>query len=188
MRTKCFGTLALSLLILISASCGGGSSTPKSSPIVECTPSTTPEFAYVLNDADNTVAMYTVDSCSGSLTPSTPATVATGGNSFGAESMAVDPGGRFAYVANLISNAADLATISMYTVNPATGILTPTTPATVSTGYFPQGIGIDPSGKFVYTANNDDNTVSMFTINPSSGVLMPTTPPTVATGWSTRFP
>jgi YVTN family beta-propeller protein len=79
--------------------------------------------------------------------------------------------GRFVYVANLVSNAVDNATISMYTINSRTGVLTPTTPATVPTGFFPQGIGIDPSGKFVYTANSDDNTVSAHTISSSSGNL-----------------
>src|SRR4029077_5462028 len=105
--------------------------------------SSKPEFVYVLNDLPNTVSMYTVDSCTGDLSPTTPATVATGANSFGAEGLAVDPLGRFAYVANLMSNATDLATISMFTINPSTGVLTPTTPATVPTGFFPQGIAID---------------------------------------------
>jgi 6-phosphogluconolactonase (cycloisomerase 2 family) len=95
--------------------------------------------------------------------------------------MVVDPRGRFAYVANLVSNASDLATISMYTINATTGVLTPTSPATVPTGFFPQGIAIDPLGRFVYTANTDDSTVSMFTINQTTGVLTPTTPASVST-------
>ena len=54
-----------------------------------CVPSTQPEFAYVLNgDPANTVSMYTINSCTGSLTPTTPATIPTGVNS---ESMVVDP-------------------------------------------------------------------------------------------------
>src|ERR1039458_3383783 len=152
-----------------------------------CSPASPSEFAYVLNDGDNTVSMYTVNSCTGDLAPTTPATVATGANAFGSEQMVADPTGRFAYVANLMSNAADLATISMFTINSSTGVLTPTTPATVATGFYPQGIAIDPSGQFLYTANSDDNTVSMFTINASTGVLTSTTPPTVATGWSPGF-
>lgn len=95
--------------------------------------------------------------------------------------MVVDPRGRFAYVANLVSNATDLSTISMYTINSTTGVLSPTTPATVPTGWFPQEIAIDPLGRFVYTANSDDSSVSMFTINQSTGVLTPTTPATVST-------
>ena len=95
--------------------------------------------------------------------------------------MVVDPLGRFAYVANLVSDASDPSTISMYTINPTTGMLTPTTPATVPTGLFPQGIAIDPLGRFVYTANSDDSSVSMFTINQTTGVLTPTTPASVST-------
>lgn len=184
MKTRCLQA-AIFALLLSAAGCGGNSSNLNSnpSPVASCVPSSKPELAYVLN-ANNTVLSYSVDPCTGSMTATNPSSVATNANNFGSESIAVDPGGRFAYVANLMSNAADLATISMYTINPSTGVLTPTTPATVPTGYFPQGIGIDPSGKFVYTANSDDNTVSMFTINRTTGVLTPTTPPTVATGLS----
>lgn len=168
-------------LLLAAVGCGGGSSKITSSPVPECTPSSKPEFAYVLNDGNNTVSIYTVNSCTGDLSPATPATVATGANSFGSEGLAVDASGRFAYVANLMSNASDLATISMFTINSGTGVLTPTTPPTVPTGFFPQGIGIDPLGRFVYTANSDDNSVSMFTINAGTGVLTPTTPAAVST-------
>jgi 6-phosphogluconolactonase len=176
-------TAVLALLVVLAASCGGGSSTV-TPPGGACVPASPPEFAYVLNG--DSVSMYTVDSCSGSLTPTAPATVATGSSPMQPipEQMAADPLGRFAYVANLVSNATDAATISMYTINPMTGVLTPTTPATVSTGFFPQGIAIDPSGKFVYTANSDDNTVSMFTINQTTGLLTPTSPPAVPAGRS----
>src|SRR5260370_40996183 len=102
----------------------------------------------------------------------------------GAEVVFCDPAGRFSDDEYLISTATDHAPISIFTTNSATGVLTPTTPATVPTGFFPQGIGIDPSGKFVYTANSDDNTVSMFTIDSSTGILTPTTPASVAAGWS----
>ena len=129
-------------------------------------PATKPEFSYVLTGY--AVSMFTVDSCTGMFTATTPASVPTGYSypqNSDAEQMVVDPRGRFAYVANLVSNASDQATISMFTINPTTGVLTPTAPATVPTGFFPQEIAIDPLGRFVYTANSDDATVSMFTIN-----------------------
>ena len=182
MRATCLRTAVLALLAVLSSGCGGGSApTPAPKPTPSCTPASPPAFAYVLDDYANTVSMYTMNSCTGDLIPTVPATVATGANNFGSEQMVVDPAGRFAYVANLMSNAEDEATISMFTINPSTGVLTPTIPATVPTGFLPQGIGIDPSGKFVYTANSDDNTVSMFTINQTTGVLTPTTPPAVST-------
>ena len=192
MRTPSLWTAFLVLLAALSSGCGGGTPATVRIPPAMCTPASPLPFAYALSYATDdpsasTVSMYTMNSCSGSLTATTPPTVNTGANAFGAEGLAVDPAGRFAYVANLMSNASDAATIAMFTINPSTGVLTPTTPATVPTGYFPQGIAIDPSGKFVYTANSDDNTVSMFTINPSTGVLTPTTPAAVAAGWSPGF-
>jgi 6-phosphogluconolactonase (cycloisomerase 2 family) len=127
--------------------------------------------------------MFTVNSCNGQFTETTPASVSTGYAypQDTSEQMVADPLGRFAYVANLVSNASDLSTISSYTINPTTGVLTPTSPATVHTGWFPQAITIDPKGRFVYTANSDDATVSMFTINQTTGVLTPTSPATVST-------
>lgn len=140
-----------------------------------------PEFSYVLTGY--AVSMFTVNSCTGQFTASTPASIGTGYATpqIGAEQMAVDPLGRFAYVANLVSNASDQATISMYTINSTTGVLTPTTPAIVPTGFFPQEIVIDPLGRFVYTVNTDDSSVSMFTVNQTTGVLTPTTPASVST-------
>jgi YVTN family beta-propeller protein len=41
---------------------------------------------------------------------------------------------------------------------------------------------VDPTSKFAYVVNRQDNTVSMFTIDSSTGNLTPNTPATVATG------
>jgi DNA-binding beta-propeller fold protein YncE len=174
----------LASLVVIASGCGSVTYyyyTPASG----CIPASAPEVAYALTGYS--VSMYMVDSCYGNFYPTHPATIAAGGSppDSPAEQMVADPGGRFAYVANLISNASDLATISMYTIDSTTGVLTPTTPATVPTGFFPQGIAIDPAGKFIYTANSDDNTVSMFTINQTTGVLSPTSPTTVPIGAGT---
>lgn len=57
--------------------------------------------AHVLNgNPANTFSMFTVNSCTGSLTPATPAAIATG---FNPEGMVIDPSGKFVYVANLVS-------------------------------------------------------------------------------------
>ena len=177
-----FSAVILCFGVLFGAGCGGNSIPLHSIPAQSvCTPSSKPEFSYVLTGY--AVSMFSVDSCTGQLTATTPASVSTGYAlpQSDAEQMVVDPLGRFAYVANLVSNASDQSTISMYTINATTGILTPTAPATVPTGWFPQGIAIDPLGRFVYTANTDDSSVSMFTINQTTGVLTPTTPASVST-------
>lgn len=172
----------LSLAILLAAGCGANPTPPSSTPTpAACVPASKPEFSYVLTSY--AVSMFTADSCTGQFTPTSPASVSTGyayPQDY-SEQMVIDPRGRFAYVANLVSNASDLSTISMYTINSTTGVITPTTPATVPTGWFPQEIAIDPLGRFVYTANSDDATVSMFTINQTTGVLTPTTPASVST-------
>lgn len=166
--------LVLNLAVLAVSGCGGSNTVPYAYNQTEnCTTPAAPEFAYSLgNSGGYTVSMYTVDTC-GAFDATTPATVATGYASpqLGAEQMVVDPLGRFAYVANLVSNSTSQSTISMFTINSSTGVLTATNPATVPTGFYPQGIAIDPKGRFVYTANSDDNTVSMFTINQTTGVL-----------------
>jgi 6-phosphogluconolactonase len=177
----------LSMTVLCAAGCGGRNPWPAVSASSGCTPSSNPEFAYSLPidvaAFGYSVSMDTVNSCTGALTPTNPATVATGYAlpQQGAEDLVVDPSARFVYVANLVSNASDLSTISMYTINWTSGTLTPNTPATVPTGWFPQEIAMDPLGRFVYTANTDDSSVSMFTINESTGILTPTTPPSVST-------
>jgi 6-phosphogluconolactonase len=170
----------LCLVVLFDAGCGGNPPIHHSIPAA-CVPASQPQFSYVLTGY--AVSMFTVDSCTGAFTAATPASVPTGYAlpQMDAEQMVVDPLGRFSYVANLVSNVSDLSTISMYTINSTTGVLTPTTPATVPTGWLPQGIAIDPLGRFVYTANTDDSTVSMFTINQTTGVLTPTTPASVST-------
>lgn len=167
----------LSLLTVISTGCGQNGTGPASTlpPSPSCVPSSHPTFAYVLSNSAGTISMYTADSCTGALTPSEPATIPTGvDNGFNAESMAIDPEGRFLYAANLVSNATDAATVSMFTINSSTGLLTATNPGQVPTGFFPQGIAA--STNFVYTANSDDNSVSMFTINSGSGLLTPLSP------------
>jgi 6-phosphogluconolactonase len=175
--------VALSALGLLAVGCAGNMAQinppPPPTP-APCVPASTFEMAYMLKSDGVTVSMSTVDSCTGSFATITPPTIQTGPNLFGSEDMVIDRQGRFLYVANLVSNVAGPSAISMYTINSSTGALTPTTPPMVDTGWFPQGIAIDPAGKFVYTANSNDDTISMFTINPTTGVLTPTTPPSVA--------
>lgn len=177
MRAAHLRIALLALPIAIATGCGGGMNAANTStPPANCVPSTRPSFAYVLSYSNPTISMYSADSCTGALTPMNPATIPTGAadNGFNAESMAIDATGKFLYVANLGSNAVDAATISMFTINSNTGLLTATSPSQVATGFFPQGIAA--SANFVYTANSDDNSVSMFTIDTGNGSLTPLSP------------
>ena len=84
-------------------------------------------------------------------------------------SVAVDPTGKFAYVANSGTN-----NVSMYTINGTTGALTLI--GRIDAGIGPASVAVDPSGKFIYVANESNfdslvGNVSMYTIDSTSGAL-----------------
>jgi DNA-binding beta-propeller fold protein YncE len=86
----------------------------------------------------------------------------------GPESVAIDPLGRFLYVAN----SGD-GTVSGFTIN-ASGQLTSVGAATATGGgssTTTTAVTVDISGQYLYVANGDAGTVSTFTIDQSSGVL-----------------
>jgi YVTN family beta-propeller protein len=117
--------------------------------------------------------MYTINSSTGVLTPTTPPAVSAGGSPF---EVTVDPSGKFAYVPNAYGNN----NVSEYTINATTGVLTPTTQIAAPAGNSPSSVAVDPASKFAYVVNRIDNTVSAYTIDPSSGNL--SSIGTVATG------
>jgi YVTN family beta-propeller protein len=132
-------------------------------------------FAYAASNAfsvgeTGNVFMYTINATTGALT--SIGTIAAGTSP---SSVAVDPSGKFAYVANADSN-----TVSMYTINATTGALTSI--GTIGAGLRPRSVAVDPSGKFAYVANGGSNDVSMYAINATTGAL--TSIGTIAAGTS----
>jgi 6-phosphogluconolactonase (cycloisomerase 2 family) len=64
----------------------------------------------------------------------------------------------------------------MFTIDQTTGVLTPTSPATVITDGIPFQVVVAPSGKFAYVVNNmaggnETVAVSQYTVNSATGVL-----------------
>lgn len=149
-------------------SIGAGANNVSGARTIALTPSG--QFAYVPisnatghGDPGDTVGMFSVDSGTGALT-SIGAPVATG---FTPNSLAVDPTGRFVYVANLDSN-----NVSMFGIDVSTGILTSLGPA-VATGAQPTSIVVDPSGEFVYVGDFGSSLreVSIYSVDTSTGKL-----------------
>jgi DNA-binding beta-propeller fold protein YncE len=60
------------------------------------------QFAYVANFESNNVSAYSIDGSNGTLTPIPGSPFAAGSNPI---SVAVDPTGKFAYVANFVGSA-----------------------------------------------------------------------------------
>ena len=125
-------------------------------------------YLYVANAGSDTVSAFAVDTSSGSLTPLSPATFATGK---GPASIAVDPNGRFVYVANN-GGSND---VSVFSVDPVTGVLTAATGSPFTAGANPTSLALGAGGQFLYTANpNATNpSISGFSIDPDTGALSP---------------
>jgi YVTN family beta-propeller protein len=140
----------------------------------------TGKFAYVANEGcgDSTfgnVSMYTIDSSTGALASIGPPVAS---NDEGGHSVTVDPFGKFAYVANW-GEGDTAGSISAYSIDATTGGLTHT--GTINGACpglcGPYSVAVDPSGKFVYVANEAGfvpTNVSIFTINATTGALTST--------------
>ena len=91
------------------------------------------------------------------------------------QSIAVDPAGKFAYVASSGCDAQGY--VSMYTINPATGALASIGPSVPTDEEGTDSVAVHPSGKFAYVASSgnvfdiDNGTVAMYTINATTGAL-----------------
>src|ERR1700687_6159233 len=135
-------------------------------------PSAAQKFAYVANFGSNNVSAYTIGG-GGALT--LVGTYPTGNpvwrNPF---SVAVDPTGRFVYVAG--GQGLGMGKVSAYTIG-VTGALTLV--GTYPAGTNPLSVAVDPDGQFVYVANRgrDDpsipSEISGYSIDPMTGALTP---------------
>jgi len=125
------------------------------------------------------------------MDPSTGALVPIAGSPFPAAqepvAVVVDPSGRFAYVANeggTVSGMCPPATpcgVSAYAIDRLTGALTQIAGSPFPAGPEPSGVAVDPSGKFLYVANQITDTTWEFSIDAVTGTLtnIGATPPPV---------
>ena len=121
-------------------------------------------FLYAANQfagSSNNVTGFSIDGETGRLTP-LPGSPFTAGTSPSA--IAIDPSGKFAYVADIGGN-----TVSAFKINQQSGRLVSI--ATYPTGGFPDAVAVDAQGKFVYVTNQSTNNVSGYTVNQGSGAL-----------------
>jgi 6-phosphogluconolactonase len=112
---------------------------------------------------------FTRDSTSGAVSPIavSPYPIDHSGND-----MATDPAGKFVLVAS--TGASTLfGTIDVFSLDSTTGKLSVVANSPSHTGVDPSSVTVEPSGKFVYVANNADATVSAFTLDGTSGALTP---------------
>jgi 6-phosphogluconolactonase (cycloisomerase 2 family) len=141
------------------------------------------KFVYSVNPSSTDVAGFAVDPTSGVLTPvpGSPFAMPAGGAC--CVRFVFHPNGKFAY------GLQTAYTIWPFSVNSATGALT-AMGNTAQAGVYPTA-QIDPSGKFLYTANAglsfipdpaNTNNISAFSIDPTTGALTQITGSPFATG------
>jgi 6-phosphogluconolactonase (cycloisomerase 2 family) len=130
------------------------------------------QFVYMANYGGS-VSAFTINSVSGGLAavsgspfPTAPALIS--GEVPGANSVTVDPTGKFLYVA--INQGND---ISGYLINSSTGALTPISGSPFSAGSVPMTVRVDPSGRYAYVTNANSNNLSAYSINSTTGALTP---------------
>ena len=127
-------------------------------------------FAYVANCGNlcngtfpGNVSAYTIGT-TGALTEVVGSPFAAGINPY---SVAVDPTGRFAYVANDGSN-----NVSAFTIDGVTGALAEIAGSPFSTrGAFPESVAVDSTGRFAYVASEFHSNVTAYTIDGTTGAL-----------------
>jgi 6-phosphogluconolactonase (cycloisomerase 2 family) len=145
-------------------------------------------FAYTVDQASGTVSSFTIASNTGALgavnSQNTPAaTSAPAGVAY-----VVLPAGAGTYVYVADAGSAD---VSIYSADPTTGTLLalgsvptgapPPVPATAGAGSTPQSVAVDPSGKFLLvadnqnayndTATNPTGVIVVFAIDQTTGLL-----------------
>jgi 6-phosphogluconolactonase len=125
--------------------------------------------AYVINEMGSTIARYSYDPATGTLTelqtvPLLPPNFT--GTSTAAE-IAIHPSGKFLYGSNRGDDS-----IAAFEINAATSSLSFV--QRVSTqGKTPRNFAIAPSGKLLFAANQNSGTIVLFNLDPATGKLTP---------------
>lgn len=131
---------------------------------------------FVVNDMQNTVTTFAIASDSGALTE--VSTTAPFGTNLSAITLSGD--GRFLYVSNLGNQATgqDADEIYAFTVNENTGLLSAVAgspfsvaPSQAGTVNQPVSLAVDPSGAFLYVADEFGDAISVFSVDPATGAL-----------------
>jgi 6-phosphogluconolactonase (cycloisomerase 2 family) len=117
-------------------------------------------FAYVANQTARTITAYSIDPTTGALTAGSP--LATGS---APQSITVGPAAaNFVYAANVTTSNY----VASYAIA-SNGALTSQSTAVARS--LPVAVAVDPSGLFVYVANQNSGNVSVFLVDAATGAL-----------------
>jgi 6-phosphogluconolactonase (cycloisomerase 2 family) len=145
-----------------------GSPYPAGAQPVSVTVEPTGQFAYVTNLFSNDISAYSIDGITGGLTQIAGSPFSLGSTEVNPRSVAVDPLGQFAYVANEGSQ-----NVSAFSIDGITGALTPIAGSPFLTGRSQAfSVAVDPTGRFAYVASVSPSFggVSAYTIGPAGAL------------------
>ena len=128
------------------------------------------KFGYVINEMSSTLTVFSFDQERGNLREIQTISTLPGdfaGKNDTAE-IALHPNGKFLYGSNRGHDS-----IAVYAVNPKNGTLA-TIEYVPSGGAKPRSFEIDPSGSYLFVANQISNKVVIFRIDRNTGRLTPT--------------
>ncbi|MGW0611615.1 lactonase family protein [Streptomyces sp. NPDC002788] len=122
-------------------------------------------YAYLADEADNTVAVCAYDPASGRLRIGEAQSTGTGpGTSYPAQIL-VTPNGRYAYLANRGDNS-----LTRYAIE-ADGARLRLLDTVPVGGDFPRQIAFSPEGMLLFAANQKSSTVTVFQVDEANGEL-----------------
>ncbi len=130
-------------------------------------------YLYVALPGTNSIGVGTISQSganAGTLTSLVNAYIgpSSGSSAFTPQDLALTPNGRYLYASNFLGPPPSLGStnISTFTVSGATVTFN----GNVTAGTASNGLAIDPSGSFLYAANQGSGNVSAFTIGGSGGL------------------
>jgi 6-phosphogluconolactonase (cycloisomerase 2 family) len=134
-------------------------------------------LVFVVNNASSDISVFKFDSATGALTP-------VAGSPFkGVPSpigVTTDALGKFLYVTNTdLNNLSSTNSVSAFSIDSATGMLTAVAGSPFSTGTTPIGLVADPNGMFVYVGDHMADVtdpgaaITPFNMNSMTGSLSP---------------
>ena len=156
---------------------------PSDPPFSKITPGSGPrhmaysrngKFAYVLNEIAATVTACSYDSSNGSLKELQTVSIVPDGyaGAKGSAEIAVHPNGKFVYASNRDTSNAGHDVITVFSIDPAQGTLKVVDHTQV--GKIPRNFAIDPTGRYLFEANQDGASVLIYRIDPQTGKLTAT--------------
>jgi len=114
------------------------------------------KFLYATNPSPSTVSVFAIQA-GGGLVAMPGLTVATGTTPV---AVALNLTGSALYVAN-----TGAASVSQFTVDGSTGVLTAFATTSVIAGTSPAFLVVDPGGKFIFVGNTSSNSITEYSIN-----------------------